>query len=131
MNTIAQIKVTVLVANQPTINGHIYSRECIKAAVDAVHGKLLALSAYLSDDPFSTELVDLAGGVTSVSSPNDGQTMVIELNILDTPKGLKMLEILTTNPEKLSITPSGIGLIDEQKRITNYKLTSFGVGLNE
>ncbi|MCG8435671.1 MAG: hypothetical protein MJA83_16730 [Gammaproteobacteria bacterium] len=83
-------------ANTPTMNGRIYSEECVKDLAEQLEGKLV----YLQSDPFdSAEIRNCAGKIVS-SSP---QRVIVEL-FSESPSAKKVFDLLDAG-ESIRLNP--------------------------
>lgn len=98
---------TAIQLNVPTINGRVYSKETLDKIVEQTNRKAASGHCFLVTNvertSASISLAEVVGRI-NVASLFDGQ-MLIDVELLDTPKGLPIRALPQEAVEKLTVFP--------------------------
>lgn len=115
--------VPLLFLNKKNSNNRIYTQECVEKALKEIDGKeMIGVIGTPSDVPL--QLSD-AAFTTSEHFIQDEILWAKNVKILDTPRGLALLDMLSDGPD-ICIRPVGLGLIKDCK-IEDYHIHGMSI----
>jgi hypothetical protein len=119
-------------AGVPTVNGRIYPKEILQLAVQEYQAKIKERLAFGWLVP-SQKLSEVSHLITKLEFDDERQQLVGDFEILPTPQGKLLAEMLAdcNAAIKFSPNPSGEGTVDENGTVTEYKFISVGVSPSE
>lgn len=115
-----QLKYTLVIANERTRSGRVYTEEVIDRALkDAPDGSGKIIPCYLGSN--DTKLTSLCG---MVSLSREGDKVVGKMAINDTTYGQAVKELITQDsPKDYHLELEGYGEIDADGKVTQYEPT--------
>jgi len=117
------IKVRLVQADVPNANGRVYPRDVLESALKAIQKNRL-FAQFGMPEGTSIDLLEIAASVGNFSFDDEG-FLCAELIALETPKGKVLTESLVST--EFDYRPAGIGRVDKNGVITDYRFTSIGV----
>ena len=120
-----------LLADTPNANGTIYPKDILKKAIDEYNEKYVkdgcALGEIQQPKDIYTTLTNVAFKINEIEFDEDHWNAEIE--ILDTPKGKELQEIIER--DKFRIVTMGMGEVDENedgtRTINKFEITGVGI----
>ena len=111
-------------ANEPTINGRVYTDGALQKAVDAFKNREAPMLGELAPNDYGTEIdLDNASHEVLDVCLDDGY-LSVEVNPLDTPNG-KIIEEM--GEQNLQPSPRFIGQLNEDNTVDIQGLVTFDV----
>lgn len=123
---------TLLIADVPSANGRVYTREALEKAVEDFNNRkdvpMLGINGF-PDTPGSITLSDESGGIKVSNQVVDmkmvGDKLMCEINLLETPMGVAAKDLID---RKLAVVrPVAMGVIGKNGVIDSMKITSCSV----
>lgn len=113
------MKVKLLPVGTPTVNGRIYPKEVLKAALEKVDkDRMIAVFGQEIPSP-NVDLHYAAACVSDLELTEDSLYGNVEM--LNTPSGLLAQEL----NEAYECRPFGVGLLNENNEVSEYELRGF------
>ena len=117
------IRATIVVADTPNANGRTYPRHTLERAVAEQNGKSRTWVTLGMPNGNKIDLSEIVGQAGNWSW--DGDRLVAEIALMDTPRGALVKELISTDGE-LDYRPAGYGQIDAAGIVTNFRFISIG-----
>ena len=118
------IRATIAVADVANANGRIYSRHALEKAVAEQNRKGRTWVTLGMPNGSKIDLSEIAGQAGNWSW--DGDNLIAEIAIMDTPRGALVKELLGSDGE-CDYRPAGYGQVDAAGVVTNFRFISIGV----
>ncbi len=113
----------VMELDKPNKNNRIYTRKCMEQAI-ADTKKLVEENRFVGElDQISSTSVNVSNVSHIVKNIRiEDNKVLADIQILNTPRGHQLKELL--DEKKISFVPRGLGKIDSDRTISDYKLIS-------
>ena len=124
-----------LVPDQPTSSGRVYSREVCEQIASAIsekkneYGMFFSSNQELDEQASKGSTIDLTQVthlVVNFQYNADKEKYIATVKILKTPAGENLLKVID-NMDEFCAMPRGTGVLDENNKVTNYKLISIDI----
>ena len=119
------IRATVLVADVPTMAGHIYSKGTLHEIAKQLDERYKRLVTLGDPSPDVSQIGEAVAKITKACV--EGEELCVDVEFLDTYKG--RLAESASESVGFSITPVGTGCVDQGGNVTDYNLLGFNVNI--
>lgn len=117
------IKAVIAIADVPNANGRTYSRDTLEKAVEHQRKKERTWVTLGMPNGNQVDLSEIAGQAGNWSW--DGDNLIAEIAIMDTPRGKLVQELLDAKSE-FDFRPAGFGKVDTAGCVTDFRFISIG-----
>lgn len=116
------ISQVIMIADEPTINGRIYTKQTLEEMISRVneHGSNLVGTIGVPKTEIP-ELEEVSHVITNLRMEDN--KVIGDIRILDTPRGIRLAEIIASG-SNVTYHSCGIGQMNEDNTVTDYTLTS-------
>ena len=128
---------TLLYYDVENSNGRIYTKECaediVKQFNEGIHNQMPMMGqiGYPEGDEFRGRLENVSHRITEIHLNPAKKAIVGTFEILETPQGKKLWEMIDNDPEKFKETyclrSRGTGNVNENKEVVDFNIISFDV----
>ena len=115
------MRMNILQLDTPTANGHVYTEEAVKNAIDSAPDSIVGTLGY-QPEPISIDKIALMANDFIIK---DGW-LTAKFTALKTPAG-EQLQQLIDDGVKLDVEASGYGKLGEDKVIHDYRIKSLSI----